>query len=153
MKLQDLVVASEPASSDERQTIWEPLNGDLVVRQVNGFQFAAAIPVGNHFHAVRRERFLVTAGQLRLLVLCDTSTGERYVAENLGPGTVINLPRGIAHALVFEPGASMIGMSTEVFDPADLKAYPLIDADGTVISATVDSPADAAVAPSASSPS
>ncbi len=104
------------------------------IQRVNIFQFTgAARPGGNHYHLKGIETLLVISGSMTLVVIEDIQTEERWIGRDLGPGSLVVLEPGFAHANAFELGTIVVVTSTEKFDPADLIPYQLIDTEGKII--------------------
>ncbi len=134
--LVDAVDYVEPASVNERRTIWEPVN-NVALQRVQAFRFSGAKgPGGNHYHRRLKEYFFVVQGCMTLLVLEDVNSKERRIFRNLGPGARIVIPPFVAHANCFEEGTILVAGCTTSSDPNDLDTYPyrLINADGEIAS-------------------
>ncbi len=119
-----LVSRSKPASSDERRTIYEPVNGDFDARRLDTFEFKEPVPIGNHFHEQSDELFFIVSGSIRTLALADIDSNESVILENLGPYTRIRVPRRVAHAMIPEPGTVMVCLATEPFNEAKQDLNP-----------------------------
>jgi quercetin dioxygenase-like cupin family protein len=133
INLGDLVTVISPANADERRVIHEPMNGEFAAMRLGHFLFKASIPVGNHIHLRQEEIFFVSSGKLIILVLENVVTKERRVFKDLGIGTRIHIPAGIAHALIFEPGSTMTALSSKPFDPKDLYPYQIMGPNGELL--------------------
>ncbi len=132
--LKSLVRTASPDASDERRDIFDFLgaakdfpaasHGNLIYfkNRVPGKPWVA----GNHWHN-DHERFMIVAGTMPKTILENIATGEREVWRNLGPGTVIDIPRWVAHA--FEPAEEVVLMGTlkRPFNSKDLNEYLLMD--------------------------
>lgn len=133
MDLKALVTTVQPVSTNERRTIWEPVNGIPLLR-IQAFQFhPSRTSGGNHYHRLLQEYFFVIHGTMTILVLEDTRTKERAVFRDLGEGSLIIVPPYIAHANRFEAGTIMVAGCTTPHDEKDEDAYPypLLDTEGS----------------------
>lgn len=77
--------------------------------------------VGNHYHDCD-EMFYLEKGVIRRFVWHNTKTGVQEEHFDLGPGTKITVPPGVAHALVMEPG-SVLHMYVFSSQPPDNKDF------------------------------
>lgn len=130
--LKKLVWQGEPDNEDERRAIRDFIGKDFpVARHGNIIDFKTRVPGkpwvgGNHWHN-DHERFRILRGIMPTTVLENIATGEREIWKDLGPGTVIDIPRFVAHA--FEPAEHvlLLGILDGPFDGNDLNEYPLMD--------------------------
>ncbi|MBS3902857.1 MAG: hypothetical protein KGZ30_00565 [Anaplasmataceae bacterium] len=134
MKLKECVRSIGPSSSNERRDIYDLLDPDFpMAEHINVFRFKnqGLMPNvgGNHWHNAS-ERFLIVAGEMPLLILLDRKTDEKRIWHNLGAGTVITIPGGIAHANILSSSLILVGALNRAFDPQDGHPYLLIHPNG-----------------------
>jgi len=79
---------------------------------------------GNHVHRVKEELVYVLSGRLELVVQ-EIPGGERVTLE-LGPGDLVFISTGIAHALKPLEAGTAIEFSKARFDPSDVQRVVLI---------------------------
>lgn len=98
--------------SDNRRTIydWTP-KGEYKSNKV--VYVHEAIPIGDHYHLKKDEHFFLVSGKFLELTL-----GQGTAFDIKAP-YVVNVPRGLYHKFICEPGSVLIGVATEEFDIND----------------------------------
>ncbi len=86
------------------------------------------LPLGNHFHAHKREVFVVLrgSGYVRYAAVDAAGDAEEPSQRDVGPGSVVVVPPRVAHAFLLEPGSELICYSEVLFDDSDLNPLQLI---------------------------
>jgi quercetin dioxygenase-like cupin family protein len=109
----------EHAHTDNRRIIFEC---NLPTSSVQQFVITEPIPLGNHYHKIRQETFVITNGRGRCVCLpldMHENPLAEQVAFNISKGSVIQIMPFTAHAFRLEPGSSMVCFSSIPFDPDD----------------------------------
>lgn len=95
------------------------------IREYNGedfsitdFMISRRIPLGDHFHARKREVFTIIDGE-GYVVLKDTRDDSVPVIHPLQTGSVVAIDPFMAHTFVLDVGSQMQCMSSERFNPED----------------------------------
>lgn len=117
----------QPVHEDARRAIQEqefPEEPLSLQHQV----IKARLPLGNHFHAHKREVFVVLrgAGHVRYAAVDAEGNAGEATEHDVGPGSVVVVPPRVAHAFLLEPGSELIYCSEVLFDEDDLNPLPLI---------------------------
>jgi len=113
---------------DARRTIVDLFFDPYMPLRHSVMETKVPTPVGNHFHDCL-EQFVLKAGKIQRLVLKDPSTEEVREWKDLGPGTSITIPPGIAHALIMDPGSVLhmyVHSAQPVSDRSFFRPYPLL---------------------------
>lgn len=112
---------ADPLQDDNRRELHE-LNNKEEGWSVQAFLMKAGIkdqPVGKHYHEKKVEVFLMLEGRVEELLTAHKTAKEVAVAANLGPGTLIVIPKLVAHTFYMEPGSRMLCYSSRAFDSKD----------------------------------
>lgn len=67
--------------------------------------------LGNHFHKVKVEMFVLTSGIGRIV--------RNGVSEKMVIGKLYKVTPGTLHSFYLSPGSVMVGLCSHVFDPTD----------------------------------
>jgi mannose-6-phosphate isomerase-like protein (cupin superfamily) len=92
---------------------------------IQQFKIKEKIPLGNHYHAKKDEIFVILKGSGQV------TTQKREVPESretfdLKTGSVVYVPKNMAHTFVLEPESEMICFSTKAFDKDDMYSLVLV---------------------------
>jgi mannose-6-phosphate isomerase-like protein (cupin superfamily) len=109
---------------DARRAISE-FNTDDWGFSVQQFRIKEKIPLGNHYHKRKDEIFVILKGSGHVIL---QKVGESKVKETilLKTGSVIYVPKNMAHTFVLEPDSEMICFSTKAFDKDDMHPFVLV---------------------------
>lgn len=96
---------------DNRRIIYDFAQGNF--KSLKAVFIKEEIGVGRHWHSNKDEVFFLAVGKFKSLELGETT---QYDIE---APYVVNVPRGLYHRFVCEPGSIIFGGATELFDPND----------------------------------
>lgn len=107
---------------DARRAIAE-FNTDDWDFSVQRFATKERIPLGNHYHVKKDEIFVILkgGGSVATQRVKEPESRETF---SLKIGSVIYVPKNMAHTFELEPGSEMICFSTKAFDKDDM--HPLV---------------------------
>ena len=67
--------------------------------------------LGNHFHKIKTEKFLLLSGEIHMIV--------DGVTEKMQPSTLYTVLPGQAHSFMCKSGSVLIGLCSHVYDKSD----------------------------------
>lgn len=113
---------------DARRTIQEQEfpHGSLSVQLIDVKQ---RVPLGNHFHRRRQELFVLLRGSGRVCHGPVDDQGQLGPVEHrrgLTAGAVVQMPAGVAHAFLLEPGSQVLCYSDGLFEEGDMHRLVLL---------------------------
>lgn len=130
-KFEALVGLATLVSEDARRTIHE-YNDPVQDFSVQLFKIESSIPLGNHYHEKKDEKFVITAGGgfVRLQSKEERAEEKNTFREmRLQQGSVVTVPAGVTHTFVLQEGSTMICFSSKAFDAKDMYSNPLMTAE------------------------
>lgn len=73
--------------------------------------------LGDHYHKVKTEKFILSEGSATMLVKFPKSNG--WVKYKLKQGLVYNVPPGTRHKFEISKGSVLVGLCSHPYDPND----------------------------------
>ena len=99
---------------------------------VQRFEITGHDPLGNHYHKLKSETFVITSGSGYVVLASMKENGEIFGCakrHRIAPGSVIHVPAMTAHVFTFTTdSAGMLCWSSAGFDRAapDIHPYVLV---------------------------
>jgi len=96
---------------DNRRVIYDWAEGSF--KSCKAVIIKEEIAVGDHYHKLKDEEFLLLEGEFLLLQLGD------QVKKNIKAPHKVYVPKGVYHKFICSKGSILLGTATELFDIND----------------------------------
>lgn len=96
---------------DSRRVLYDWAQGNF--KSAKAVIAKQAVPVGDHYHDKKDEVFFLLTGSFLELTIGSKET------FNVPSPHLVNVPRGVYHKFILEPGSILLCVATELFDKTD----------------------------------